>query len=659
MATFIPMNNRYSFSMNPEQLRKRVATDEALLDAISKLESDAKITASNASRAVHEAQTALLAAHAWLASAMATYESYRLEHLRLTEMVARSRSLLHLAAASLPDELIVQIAQMCVEDAREPLYNGRLVFEGGPGEVKWNVGWVYPLALSQICRRWRMAVLGCPRLWAYRDNLARLSPSLLSLISLRSGSCTLDVVWNGSTTGEDNSPSTSQIHSWRSLKVFIPTPSTEPLPLSSTTRCTSLSSLSLRASHKMRAPAFASHFLSQMPALTKLELLDVHFLAPPPYRHDRPIDLSIRYNGVISFREKDMNDISIVFPKLRKFSLHIRGPYINKPSANHGFSSEGSIATSGSNSEPTQQPFQFPELTALDISAKDLSHSLVRLNNAYLPKLSYLRLRDNGLGAAIPFFQHLVRSGVPLDTLSLTDFSPRASAVFRNHEGITGLEFELTKVAVEALRPQTQGGDTELPAIAGFSPTPTTPPTPPITFPYVSTITLLPPSPATAGGSVGKSEAVPLQLLARAIRERTELIIKTSGGTVLREKELPRPPVEENDVGAKMDQEGEKDQAGPMRSNDSFVNNEPAGTMTSVTGKQDGRVFGHSRVWSGERARRMTVTGKSVLGMVPILDVKYTPLRSRGRTAMEEVFNALVDSRRSWGRLLEARFGSE
>lgn len=672
----MPMNHRYSFSMTPDQIRNRVACDEALLKAISGLEADAKLTASNASRAVHEAQNALLAAHAWLASAMATYESYRLEHLRLTEMVARSRSLLSLAASSLPDELVIQIAQMCVDEAREPLYDGRTAFEDGSGESAWNVGWVYPMAMSQVCRRWRIAILGCPRLWAYKDNLApRTSSSLSDLIMLRSGACTIDALWNGSLS----SPSTNlNLERWRTLKVLIPTFTAEPYPFSSSGTCTSLTTLSVSAfaSIKARPPTFSSNYLSQMPTLSRLELIDVQFAAPPPYRHNIPIDLSIRYNNVISFREKDMADIAIVFPKLRKFSLHIRGPYFNKPTAinQHDSNSLNDSLHSAS------LPFNFPELEALDISAKDLSHSLTRMNGGFLPKLAYLRLRDNALSASTGFFQHLVRSRVPLNTLSLTDFSPSASAIFRNYRGITALEFELSKVAIEALRPTlilANDGPPQLPPLPPIftsSPvSPTPPPTPSslpsmsVSFPYVSTITLLPPSKANTGGNVGKYEVAPLQSLARVIRQRTDAIAKSSGITVLKEKELPKlPPPETEDsppspATKDLDVKGkgkEEEKEQPMMSDDTLVDFEPAGTMRSGAGGQDGWVFGHNKVWSGERARRMTVSGASVLGMVPIMDVKYTPLRTKGRAAMEEVYSALVESRHTWGKLIEGKFGS-
>jgi hypothetical protein len=50
--------------------------------------------------------------------------------------------------------------------------------------------------------------------------------------------------------------------------------------------------------------------------------------------------------------------------------------------------------------------------------------------------------------------------------------------------------------------------------------------------------------------------------------------------------------------------------------------------------------------------RRVSVLDKrrawNGVAMVPILEVEYTPLRSKGRAAMEEVYDVLVESRKMW-----------
>ncbi|PVF93339.1 hypothetical protein CPB86DRAFT_114494 [Serendipita vermifera] len=760
MATISPTiplyyshHRRFSYGISPDQIRRRVVSDEALLRTITTLEADAKLTAANASRAVNEAQTALLAAHAWLSSAMATYESYRLEHLRLAEVVARSRSLLRLVPSSLPDELIIQIAELCLEDARERLLASRQPHSRVPSDesrqesvsAKSPVYSVYPFSLSQICQRWRSAILSCPRLWAYKNNLAiPTSTPLADLIALRAGTCTVDTMWtvnnqNSSSPTSTTSTQHPDIDKWRTLQIVMPTGTTNSFPFSGAGKCQSLTSLRLFASAQTHAPLFATSHLSGMPQLTKLELVDVHLVAPPPYRHNLPIELSIRYDGVISFRAKDMADIAIVFPKLRKFNLYIRGPYINRKTSNIANSNDanGNGAPNNNNNNSTPLPFSFPELESLDISAKDLSHSLTQFQGAFLPRLSYLRLRDNGLSASSTFFNHLIRSRVPLATLAITDISPNTTKLIKLHRGIQTLQLELNKSLFEILRtftsttaPSPTSAQTSLPTppSANIVASPASPFLPfqissaeketLLAFPNVSKICLRPP--VAGEGSIGKLETSTLQALASIIRERNAYIFdsvkSTMGvprtlsekiGAVLEEKAvlkspLPDPPsVKETTEKAAVEEEkqGQQQAPQPMTSEDTLVDVDigpPADTLTlsafpvppaslppptsssprtPIQGLPTQRrmpsidipkwsptmsraSFHVANKASMEQTHTRSRRGSSAVvdkrrawngvAMVPILEVEYTPLRSKGRVAMEEVYDVLVESRKMW-----------
>lgn len=660
-------------SLNVDQLKGRIASDEALLRTITDLEASAKKTASNASRAVQEAQSALLAAHAWLSSAVATYESYRQEAQRIAAMVAKSRRLLAWTPALLPDDLIVYIAAMCVEEERDAVRRRWPEFglasrsarkeESSTRPMLGSIWWLYPMAISQVCQRWRTAALGSPRLWAYKDNLGGIkSNALLDLISLRSGLCEIDVLWNLNAQVPTVDP---RIEMARTLDLVLPSKNVHPYPFS--THSSALTSLSIRAASPERPSTFSASHLLQMPNLTKLELVNVQLLAPPPHRHAPLMDLTIRYSGVISFRAKDMEDISIVFPRLRKFSLYIRGPYINKPP---------------SPVSPTDQPpvpYSFPDLEYLDINSKDLSHSLSRFQGAFLPKLSSLRLRDNVLPSATTFFHHLVRSRVPLTTLGLTDFTSPGIKAFCGNRGIETLMVELCMPAVDALRPTSL---VPSPPTSPLSPVTTLPPNVladlTLTFPKVTKVIILPP-PAAIEGSLGRIEAVVLTSLAHAIRERNVAVLGPRVESTSPTKPSMSPTRGDGEStkakrkmsSAEMSGVGfgkaatNKDQEGiPMKSDDTLVEStapsSPSGTSSVLTAfppppsstlnmltkplphvpARWTQTFGTS-----SRPRRGTV---SSLAALPIFEVEYTPNRGRGKIALEEVYAALVDGRQRW-----------
>jgi hypothetical protein len=144
--------------------------------------------------------------------------------------------------------------------------------------------------------------------------------------------------------------------------------------------------------------------------------------------------MTIHYTSIISLREKDMNDITIVFLNHSAFSLHIRGPYLNKHARQT--SNRNTTDTLG---DGNQMPFSFPDLESLDISAKDLDHFLARFQENLVPCPEELTIRDNGLPAASTFFFHVVRSRVPLSTLELSDYSDVATRIFWSHKGMKGL----------------------------------------------------------------------------------------------------------------------------------------------------------------------------------------------------------------------------
>ncbi|KAG8824833.1 hypothetical protein FRC18_010433 [Serendipita sp. 400] len=407
-----------------------------------------------------------------------------------------------------------------------------------------------------------------------------------------------------------------------------------------------------------------------MPNLETLDLSNVQLSAPPPFRHQKAIDLTIKYGGVISFRAKDMEDISIVFPNLRRFRLSIRGPYINRVSPPR-------------TPEQTIIPYSFPALEELDISAKDLSHSLSRLQGAYLPRLATLRLRDNGLPVAASFFQHLTRSRAPLSSLTLTDCSLSAIMPFRGSRTVEHLGIELLKQAVEILRP--------LPSTPSSSPvspiSPSLAKDSVIAFPKVTRLTISP-LPAVPESGKSRHESSLLPYLAQVIRDRNRAIMGTSPPHTRSSSDKEDRMREQADTKAGMmvgfgkaversseggEQRGEdratEGGAMPMTSDDTLVNqpvmnsyltrdlpplpppsppfSSPRSPRSPLRSRsQSVRSIGD--YGAGTRKRRLTMTG---MAAVPILDVEYTPLRPKGQSAMEEVYSALVDGRMRWKEL--------
>jgi hypothetical protein len=375
-----------------------------------------------------------------------------------------------------------------------------------------------------------------------------------------------------------------------------------------------------------------------MPKLTKVSLHDVQFLSPPPYRHPHHIDLTIRYTSIISFRGKDMNDIAIVFPNLRTFSLHIRGPYLSKH-IRQASTENNSDGPNGAN----QMPFSFPDLESLDISAKDLDHSLARFQGSFLPRLKKLTLRDNGIPAATNFFSHLVRSHVPLSILGLSDYSDKATRVFRMYPGIKALEVPLSAASLEVLRPAT----TKPPPIGSPLGAPMTVhgkgnTSPILSFPSTETLILAPPIEDT-GGSVGKLEGATLKELANIVRERNVAVF----GMYSVEMTVDSTGVKLGDGRLDAaDGGGETKQNEPMESEDTLVD-----IPVHTTPKASPLLLSDAAGGTSKRGRTL-----GALEAVPILDVQYLtageamsgPISKRGRVAMEDVNKALVDGRKSW-----------
>lgn len=167
------------------------------------------------------------------------------------------------------------------------------------------------MVMLQADQRGRIVVLGCPKLWTCGDDLApRLSPSFSGLVALLSGPCAF-AVWNGSLPP---SSTTQNISRWRSLKSPLPKSRVNPCPSGSAGLGAALFALSVTTPLKTLPPIFTSKYIPQMPTPAPLELTDVQFHAS---LHTLPIDLSTGYNGVISFSERDMSGIAIVFPKMR------------------------------------------------------------------------------------------------------------------------------------------------------------------------------------------------------------------------------------------------------------------------------------------------------------------------------------------------------
>ncbi|KAG8834609.1 hypothetical protein FRC17_008090 [Serendipita sp. 399] len=656
------------------QLHQRIAYDESLLQTITELVSSAETTTINAAKAVQEAQNALSAAQTWLVTSRKVYEGYRQEHLRLKETVARARALLCTTAACLPDELIVHIASFFVLEGRrahpEPVIAPD-VTPGTPIEENASI-WddtacrAYPLAMSQVCRRWRVAVLGSPRLWAYQMPLK--SPPLANLFALRAGSCSLDVVWTNIASSDSSSVAIfgQTVDRWRSLRAKISSSLGDSYPFTSAGSHSALTTLFLSANSFGKAPAFSTSHLKLMPNLEKLELSNVQLSVPPPFRHPKPIELAIKYGGVISFRAKDMEDISIVFPNLKRFKLSIRGPYINKVSPPN-------------TPEQAIIPYSFPSLEELDISAKDLSHSLSRFHSAYLPRLATLRLRDNGLPAAATFFQHLVRSRAPLTSLSLTDYSPNAIKAYRGSRTVEHLAIAPLTKAVDILKP------------SPFNP-PVSPTSPShvkdssISFPKVTRVTIQPLAVVPDGG-IGRHETSLLSHLAQVVRERNRTIMGTSSlhsNTPSDMEERARGQVDAKAAmmvgfGKAVEKQGEtlsgrkseerlREREGVLPMGDDTMASQPSvgayltrdlPPLPPASPPSSGPQSPHSHLRSrshsvksigeqygvGARKRRLTMNG---MAAVPILEVEYTPVRPKGQAAMEEVYSALVEGRMRW-----------
>ncbi|KIM27642.1 hypothetical protein M408DRAFT_70847 [Serendipita vermifera MAFF 305830] len=642
--------------LSTEQIHRQVAGDEDVLRKMVDLFDAARITVTNASRAVVDAQNALLAARAWLVSAQATSESYRRELLRLTEMTGCSLSRLRGAPTALPSEILVQIAQLCVDEARE-----RLEWMGSKG-ISWTGKdrnrWIYPVTLSQVCKEWRRAILGCPALWSYLDNLVpAVSSPLSKLIRLRSGYSTLESLWSTSSAPPSKSRlETTRYKRWSTLRLIHPTTigdNVPAIPFSRSTHFASLTSIFLTAPPQKRPPYFSTCHLPSMPKLTKIELHDVQFLAPPPYRHPNRMDLTIRYTSVISFRDRDMADIAIVFPNLQNFTLNIRGPYVNR---HRRFISDASI-----DEQPngvTQKPsFSFPALESLDISARDLTHSLSRFQGAFIPRLKILRLRDNGLPAAATFFIHLVRSRTSLSTLGLSDYSYTASKVFRSHRGIRVLEVPFSEEAIQILQPSLVDAFPAVPAVpasAATSPLKRKPSLlPGLAFPSVATLVLSSPpvENGTMGESVGRVERTILNGLTEIVKKRNAMILETySTKTVSAAPPVPVP--ETYTTTGKRGGESE----GPFTSAETLVNPPtPVLTSQSPTSLTRKSSISSLSICSVGTKRR----GNGGLTLVPVQEVHFPvtrgvisrPISRRGRVAMEQLYDVLVEGRKAWTQL--------